>query len=130
MGGMSFVPSSCAVLRGASGYYAGAAHRCSRIAGQRIAPASRHACYRPLMNAQPPSSSDKPREEGDGRANRGLFGIRIEKNGDVLKFGIAFVAFAYAFKTGLTLAGMNDLFAGQVTTGVVSIASLLGWVST
>jgi hypothetical protein len=68
--------------------------------------------------------------EEDGRANRGLFGIRIETNGDVIKFGFAFIAVAYSFKAALTLAGVNDIFAGQITTGVVSVASLLAWVST
>jgi hypothetical protein len=75
-------------------------------------------------------SENKTGPEEDGRANRGLFGIRIETNGDVIKFGFAFIAVAYTFKAALTLAGVNDLFAGQITTGVVSVASLLAWVST
>jgi Protein of unknown function (DUF3007) len=59
-----------------------------------------------------------------------MFGIRIETNGDVLKFGVAAIAAAYAFKTGLTLAGVRDILAGQITTGFVSVAALLGWVGT
>lgn len=66
----------------------------------------------------------------DGRATSGLFGIRIETNGDVIKFGFIAIAVAYAFKFGLTSFGVRDLLAGQITTGVVSVASLLAWVST
>lgn len=66
----------------------------------------------------------------DGRATSGLFGIRIQTNGDVIKFGFVAVAIAYAFKFGLTSFGVRDILAGQITTGVVSVASLLAWVST
>jgi Protein of unknown function (DUF3007) len=76
-----------------------------------------------------PPMPEKPLRE-DGRANGSMFGISIRTNGDVLKFGVAAIAVAYAFKTGLQLAGVRDLLAGQITTGFVSVASLLGWVST
>lgn len=66
----------------------------------------------------------------DGRATSGLFGIRIQTNGDVIKFGFVAIAIAYAFKFGLTSFGVRDILAGQITTGVVSVASLLAWVST
>lgn len=76
-----------------------------------------------------PNAPDDP-GRNDGRATAGLFGIRIETNGDVIKFGFVAIAIAYAFKFGLTSFGVRDLLAGQITTGFVSVASLLGWVST
>lgn len=76
-----------------------------------------------------PNAPDDP-SRNDGRATAGLFGIRIETNGDVIKFGFVAIAIAYAFKFGLTSFGVRDLLAGQITTGVVSVASLLAWVST
>lgn len=80
----------------------------------------------PFSLPNPPNDSSR----NDGRATSGLFGIRIETNGDVIKFGFIAIALAYAFKFGLTSFGVQDLLAGQITTGVVSVASLLGWVST
>lgn len=74
--------------------------------------------------------SPGPGDRNDGRETSGMFGIRLETNGDVIKFGIVAVAVAYAFKGGLTLFGTPDLLAGQITTGFVSVLSLLAWVST
>lgn len=68
--------------------------------------------------------------QNDGRATASLFGLKVRTNGDVLKFGIIAIAIAYGFKTMLTLLGVRDLLAGQITTGVVSVASLLAWTST
>lgn len=76
-----------------------------------------------------PNAPDDP-SRNDGRATAGLFGIRIQTNGDVIKFGFVAIAIAYAFKFGLTSFGVQDLLAGQITTGVVSVASLIGWIST
>ncbi|CAN8074170.1 unnamed protein product [Agarophyton chilense] len=69
-------------------------------------------------------------ERNDGRGTSGLFGIRLRTNGDVIKFGFAAIALVYAIKTGLQVAGVPDLLAGQLTTGFVSVFSLLAWIST
>ncbi len=86
---------------------------------------------RVMMN-QGGSSPEKVPDDArnDGRATAGMFGIRIQTNGDVIKFGFIAIAIAYAFKSGLQVVGVPDLLAGQITTGVVSVASLLAWVST
>lgn len=60
----------------------------------------------------------------------GFFGIRLKTNGDVIKFGFVAIAIVYAIKTGIQLAGVPDLLAGQLTTGFVSIFALLAWIST
>lgn len=74
---------------------------------------------------------DKPSpERNDGRATAGLFGIRLQTNGDVLKFGVAAIAVSYAIKMTLQVFGTPDLLAGQLTTAFVSVFSLLAWVST
>lgn len=70
------------------------------------------------------------KDRNDGRATAGLFGLKVQTNGDVLKFGVIAIAVAYGFKTGLTLIGVQDLLAGQITTGFVSVASLVAWAST
>lgn len=88
---------------------------------------------RPTRTNVPPRMCDekKPAQDpNDGRATSGLFGIRLETNGDVIKFGFAAIAFAYGIKTILQLLGTPDLLAGQMTTGFVSVFALLGWVST
>lgn len=79
------------------------------------------------------SEENKARQQqdrNDGRATSSMFGIKAKTNGDVIKFGIAAIAFVYAFKTGLQLLGTPDLLAGQLTTGFVSVLSLVLWVST
>lgn len=121
---------------------------CRNVSAKRPHRASRRKTQgqMPRMSSSDPSSSKKASEESnapfdlpnapddparnDGRATAGLFGIRIETNGDVIKFGFVAIAIAYAFKYSLTLFGVRDLLAGQITTGFVSVASLLGWVST
>jgi hypothetical protein len=76
-----------------------------------------------------PNAPDDP-TRNDGRATAGMFGIRIQTNGDVIKFGFVAIAVAYTFKFGLTSFGVRDILAGQITTGIVSVASLVAWVST
>lgn len=74
-----------------------------------------------------------PRERidnNDGRAASSLFGMKLKTNGDVLKFGVAAVAIAYAIKSLFQALGAPDLLAGQLTTGFVSVFSLVAWVST
>lgn len=83
----------------------------------------------PQMSSEE-SKSRQPEDRNDGRAAASLFGLRARTNGDVIKFGIAAIVFVYAFKTGLQLLGTPDLLAGQLTTGFVSVLSLLIWVST
>jgi hypothetical protein len=110
-------------------------HVASRSANQRVRMASsdpRPTTESPEEAKTPfdlPNTPDDP-TRNDGRATAGLFGIRIQTNGDVIKFGFVAVAIAYAFKYSLTLFGVRDLLAGQITTGFVSVASLLAWVST
>lgn len=86
------------------------------------------ACAKPDEKAKPEPKATEDKQ--DGRATSSLFGLRVSTNGDVIKFGIIAILVAYAFKAGLTVFGVNDLLAGQITTGVVSVASLLAWVST
>lgn len=71
-----------------------------------------------------------PADRNDGRATSGMFGIRLQTNGDVIKFGIAAIAIAYGIKSAIQLLGAPDLLAGQLTTGFFSIFALLAWVST
>lgn len=71
-----------------------------------------------------------PPDRNDGRATSGLFGIRLQTNGDVIKFGFIAIALAYGIKTGFQLLGAPDLLAGQLTTGFVSVFALVAWVST
>lgn len=78
------------------------------------------------MSTPPP----QPEDRNDGRATSSLFGIRLRTNGDVIKFGIAAIAFSYAFKTGLQVFGTPDLLAGQITTAFISVLSLVAWVLT
>lgn len=54
----------------------------------------------------------------------------LRTNGDVIKFGAAIILGAFAFKAGLQAAGIPDLKAGQLTTGLVSVTGLVGWVGT
>jgi len=54
----------------------------------------------------------------------------LRTNGDVIKFGAALLIGAFAFKAVLEAAGIPDLKAGQLTTGLVSVAGLVGWVGT
>lgn len=79
------------------------------------------------MNTEKGKESE---DRNDGRATSGMFGIRLKTNGDVIKFGIVAIAAVYAFKTLLQVLGMPDLLAGQVTTGFISVLSLVAWVST
>lgn len=58
------------------------------------------------------------------------FGIRLETNGDVLKAGFILIAAGFGVKFGIQALGVPDLLAGQLTTGFLSIASLLAWIST
>lgn len=60
----------------------------------------------------------------------GFFGIRLKTNGDVIKFGFVAIAIVFAIKTGIQLAGVPDLLAGQLTTAFISIFALVAWVST
>lgn len=60
----------------------------------------------------------------------GPLGIRLQTNGDVLKFGIIAVIVGYAFKQGVQALGVPDLLAGEITTAVLSVLSLLAWLST
>lgn len=60
----------------------------------------------------------------------GPFGLRVETNGDVLKFGVIALFLGYALKSGIELLGVPDIQAGQLTTGILSIGSLLAWIST
>lgn len=77
------------------------------------------------------SDEGKPTaDRNDGRATSGMFGIKLQTNGDVIKFGVIAIAGAYGFKTLLQAFGTPDLLAGQLTTGFVSVLSLLAWVST
>ena len=69
-------------------------------------------------------------DRNDGRATSGMFGIRLKTNGDVIKFGIAAIAITYAFKMGIQALGTPDLLAGQITTALISVLSLLAWIST
>lgn len=71
----------------------------------------------------------QPVDPNDGRATSGMFGIRLQTNGDVIKFGIAAIAIAYGIKSALQLLGTPDLLAGQLTTGFVSVFALVAWVS-
>lgn len=82
------------------------------------------------MTANDEKPSKPPVDRNDGRATSGMFGIRLQTNGDVIKFGIAAIAIAYAIKSGFQLFGASDLLAGQLTTGFVSVFALLAWVST
>lgn len=77
-----------------------------------------------------PSGSPRRRGGGPGASDSALFGIRLETNGDVLKFGVAALAAGYLFKTLLQVAGVPDLLAGQITTGVFGVTTLVGWVLT
>ncbi len=64
-------------------------------------------------------------------ANSGPFGIRLQTNGDVLKFGMIAVLFGYGMKLGLqTVFQLEDIAAGQWTTGILSVGTLLAWIST
>eukprot|EP00168_Porphyra_purpurea_P018340 TRINITY_DN6763_c0_g1_i2.p2 TRINITY_DN6763_c0_g1~~TRINITY_DN6763_c0_g1_i2.p2 ORF type:complete len:121 (-),score=55.52 TRINITY_DN6763_c0_g1_i2:157-519(-) len=54
----------------------------------------------------------------------------LRTNGDVIKFGAALLVGAFAFKAVLEAAGIPDLKAGQLTTGLVSVTGLVGWVGT
>lgn len=58
------------------------------------------------------------------------FGIRLETNGDVLKAGAALVAVGFGVKYSIQALGVPDIKAGQLTTGFLSVASLLAWIST
>ena len=69
-------------------------------------------------------------DRNDGRATSSMFGMKLKTNGDVIKFGFAAVAIAYAIKSIIQLLGAPDLLAGQLTTGFFSIFALLAWVST
>lgn len=60
----------------------------------------------------------------------GPFGLRVETNGDVLKFGVIALVLGYGLKSGIQLLGVADIQAGQLTTGILSIGSLLAWIST
>lgn len=82
------------------------------------------------MAAEDDKPSKPPIDRGDGRATSGMFGIRLQTNGDVIKFGIAAIAIAYAIKSVFQVFGASDLLAGQLTTGFVSVFALLAWVST
>ncbi|KAI0566937.1 hypothetical protein FGB62_5g546 [Gracilaria domingensis] len=82
----------------------------------------------PICTAEEGNQSASDRN--DGRGTSGLFGIKLKTNGDVIKFGFAAIAFVYAIKTGLQVAGVPDLLAGQLTTAFISIFSLLAWIST
>lgn len=73
------------------------------------------------------SAEEPPQKEA---AQTGPFGIRVKTNGDVLKFGVAAIAVGYGLKFGIQATGVPDLLAGQLTTGILSVASLLAWVST
>lgn len=79
-----------------------------------------------LRMASSPGDPERPQPPPQA----GPFGLRLQTNGDVLKFGIAAVLFGYAVKEGIQLLGVPDLVAGQVTTGILSVASLIAWVST
>lgn len=48
----------------------------------------------------------------------------------MIKFGAALLFGAFAFKAGLQAAGIPDIKAGQLTTGLVSVTGLVGWVGT
>lgn len=90
---------------------------------------------RPKINEtfQMAAGEEKPTpksDRNDGRATSGMFGIRLQTNGDVIKFGVIAIAVAYAIKSLLQLLGTPDLLAGQLTTAFVSVFSLLAWVST
>lgn len=59
-----------------------------------------------------------------------FFGFRLRTNGDVIKFGVVATAIPFAIKAGLQAGGVEDLKAGQLTTGFVSVFALLAWIST
>lgn len=77
------------------------------------------------------------RTEGEGDVGKpeappsgdGPFGLRVRTNGDVIKFGILAIAAGYGMKLGIQATGVPDLQAGQLTTGILSVASLVAWVS-
>ena len=81
-----------------------------------------------LPQQLPPLPRRKP--DTPGAADRSLFGIRLQTNGDVIKFGIAAVLAGYLFKSAVQFAGVPDLLAGQITTGVFGVVTLVGWVLT
>lgn len=76
------------------------------------------------------TEKEPPIDPNDGKASAGLFGIRLQTNGDVIKFGVVAILFAYGVKTLLQVFGTPDLLAGQLTTFFICILSLLAWVST
>lgn len=80
------------------------------------------------------ASSSTPREKLPKMpvkpVQTGPFGLRVETNGDVLKFGVIALVLGYGLKSGIQLLGVADIQAGQLTTGILSIGSLLAWIST
>lgn len=76
-------------------------------------------------------ASDKKSEpQPPKKEEQTFFGLRIRTNGDVLKFGVAATVIPFGIKELLQIAGVPDLFAGQLTTGFVCVFALLAWVST
>lgn len=75
----------------------------------------------------PPPAAPQPPSKPDPTA--GPFGIRLRTNGDVLKFGVTAIALGYGMKAVIQAAGVPDLAAGQWTTGILSVVTLLAWIS-
>lgn len=81
-------------------------------------------------NDQKQSTSSKRPLKPPQKPEQTFFGFRLRTNGDVVKFGIVATVVPLAIKAGLQAAGVEDLKAGQLTTGFVSVFALLAWIST
>ncbi|GAB0496454.1 hypothetical protein MMPV_007766 [Pyropia vietnamensis] len=81
-------------------------------------------------NGEAPAAADKAAATEPTRPERPSSGGFLRTNGDVIKFGAALLVGAFAFKAGLEVVGIPDIQAGQLTTGLVSVTGLIGWIST
>lgn len=106
-------------------------HKSARSPGRQRSVLRRRLHPRAAADAgdgkQPSSSQQLSRPE---KPEQTFFGLRLRTNGDVIKFGIVATVVPFAFKAVLQAAGVEDLKAGQLTTGFVSVFALLAWIST
>lgn len=84
-----------------------------------------------VMSTADENQKDKQPTRAETVANQGPFGIRLQTNGDVLKFGVIAILLGYGVKYLLqTVFRLEDLAAGQWTTGILSVTTLIAWIST
>ncbi|KAK1868779.1 hypothetical protein I4F81_011262 [Pyropia yezoensis] len=106
----------------------GAAPRLRRPA--RAAAAGRRWRAAADGNGEASPAADKAAAGEPTPPERPASGGFLRTNGDVIKFGAALLFGAFAFKAGLQAAGIPDIKAGQLTTGLVSVTGLIGWIGT